>query len=134
MIVSASAESTSQIALALCAAVAGDGSLPGARGCVGFGDVTARGGDYVGPLVNLVSRAVKVAREGTVVVTTAVRDRLPEQWHSRLVDIGSHTLRGIEEETALFAISGEPSAGESSAGQEGGEGGPDLVGGPGRAG
>ena len=105
MIVSASAESTSEIALALCAAVAADGSLPPARGCVGFGDVTARGGDYVGPLVNLVARAVKVAAADSVVVTVAVQDRLPERWRTRLVDIGSHTLRGIDEETALFALS-----------------------------
>lgn len=47
----------------------GDPSLPGVRAAVGYGDVTWRGGDYVGPLVNLVARSVKVATAGTVVVT-----------------------------------------------------------------
>ncbi|HEY5250600.1 MAG TPA: hypothetical protein VIJ09_03015 [Acidimicrobiales bacterium] len=104
MIVSASAETTSRIALALCATVAAEPTLPGARGGVGFGDVTARGGDYVGPLVNLVARAVKVATEGTVVVTGDVADRLPENGPFTLVDIGTHALRGIEEPTRLFAL------------------------------
>ena len=65
MIVAASAETTCRIAVALCAEVATETNLPGVRACVGFGDVTSRGGDYVGPLVNVVARSVKVVAEGT---------------------------------------------------------------------
>ena len=52
MIVSASAESTSRIALALCAAVADDADhCPGRAGVLGFGAVTARGAaTTLGPL------------------------------------------------------------------------------------
>jgi adenylate cyclase len=104
MIVAASAETVCRIALALCGAVGAEPSLPEARAAVGFGDVTARGGDYVGPLVNLVARAVKAAAAGTVVVTAEVRHRLAPRSPWELVDIGSHALRGLEEPTPLFAL------------------------------
>jgi adenylate cyclase len=105
MIVAGSAESVCGIALELCAAVAAEPTLPAARAGVGFGDVISRGGDYIGPLVNLVARSVKVATEGTVVVTTEVRDRLPATASWRVTDIGSHALRGIDAPTQLFAVS-----------------------------
>jgi class 3 adenylate cyclase len=104
MVVSPSAETVCRIALALCAAVASDPGLPGARAAVGFGDVTARSGDFVGPLVNLVARSVKVAAEGSVVVTGDVRRQLGENPPWRLVDAGSPTLRGIDKPVALYAI------------------------------
>ena len=113
MIVAESAETTCRIALALCGAVADDAGLPGARGAVGFGDVTARGGDYVGPLVNLVARSVMVADEGSVVVTLEVRDRLPVKTPWRLIDTGSHLLRGIDTPVALFALVDTPDPGAS---------------------
>jgi len=53
MIVAAAAETVCRIAVALCRAVGAEPTLPGARAAVGFGTVTARGGDFVGPLVNL---------------------------------------------------------------------------------
>jgi adenylate cyclase len=104
MIVSASADVTCRIARDLCNTVAGDPGLPRARGGVGFGEVTARGGDYLGPLVNLVARAVKVADPGAVVVTDAVRRELDLSTTWRVTDIGTHVLRGIEAPTALFAL------------------------------
>jgi adenylate cyclase len=106
MIVSASAETVCHIALALCAAVGADPALPGARAGVGFGDVIARGGDYSGPLVNLVARSVKEAEEGAVVVTDDVRRRLPPSWS--VADLGTRVLRGIGEPIALFAVTGAP--------------------------
>jgi len=104
MIVSASAETVCRIAVALCAAVASDPGLPGARACVGFGDVTSRSGDFVGPLVNLVARSVKEATEGSVVVTGDVRRQLGPHPPWPLVDTGSHTLRGIDAAVTLYAI------------------------------
>jgi class 3 adenylate cyclase len=107
MIVAASAETVCHIAAALCAAAANDPALPGARGGVGFGDVTSRGGDYVGPLVNLVARSVKAAPEGAVVVTAEtlalLPSPLPSSW--RTSDLGPQVLRGIEEPVRLFAVS-----------------------------
>jgi len=104
MIVAESAETVCRIALALCGAVAADPGLPGARASVGFGDVTARGGDYVGPLVNLVARSVKVAGVGTVVVTAEVRDRLPSEGSWRISDLGTRALRGIDAPKHLYGI------------------------------
>ena len=102
MIVGASAESVCRIAVALCAAITADPGLPGARGGVGFGEVIARGGDYFGPLVNLVARAEKGATEATVVATAEVRDRLDPSW--RVTDLGERALRGIEQPTRLYAV------------------------------
>lgn len=104
MIVAPSAETVCRIALTLCATVAADPALPAARGGVGFGDVTARGGDYVGPLVNLVARSLKVAVEGTVVMTPEARHQLTDPAAWAVTDIGTHTLRGIDAPTRLFAV------------------------------
>jgi adenylate cyclase len=104
MLVAESAETVCRIALALCASVDGDPALPGGRGGVGFGAVTSRGGDYVGPLVNLVARAVKVADEGTVVVTEEARHQLSASASWLVTDIGTHVLRGIETPTRLFSV------------------------------
>jgi adenylate cyclase len=104
MIVASSAATVCRIALSLCAAVTADPTLPGVRAGVGYGDVTWRGGDYVGPLVNLVARMVKVADEGAVVVTAEVRHQLEPEGSWRLTDIGTHVLRGIDEPTRLFAV------------------------------
>ena len=61
MFLAPSGTDAAHIALQLCRAVADDAALPVARGAVGYGTVGARDGDYFGPLVNLVARAVKVA-------------------------------------------------------------------------
>jgi hypothetical protein len=58
-------------ARALCEMAHADPVLPDARGAVGFGAVTARDGDYFGPLVNTVARATKTAEPGEVVVVAA---------------------------------------------------------------
>jgi class 3 adenylate cyclase len=85
-------------------AVAEDPGLPDARGAVGFGPVIARSGDYFGPLVNLVSRSVKAAAAGQVVVTGPVREALAASPSWRLTDTGSHQLRGIDEAVRLFVL------------------------------
>jgi adenylate cyclase len=97
-----------RIALELCRAVAADDVLPDGRGAVGYGTVGARDGDYFGPLVNLVARAVKVADPGSVVVTEPVRAELGdspapgERWE--IVEVPAHALRGIGEPVRLFAL------------------------------
>jgi adenylate cyclase len=103
-----------RIAVALCRAVADDAALPAARGAVGYGTVGSQDGDYFGPLVNLVARAVKVADPGWVVVTEAVRSALggspadgadadgADTWE--IVEVPEQALRGIEETVRLFAV------------------------------
>lgn len=96
------------IALELCRAVAVDAALPAARGAVGYGTVGARDGDYFGPLVNLVARAVKVAEPGSVVITEPVRAALgePPAGDTRfdVVELTAQALRGIDEPVRLFAL------------------------------
>jgi adenylate cyclase len=114
MFLAPSGADAARIALEVCRAVAGDDALPAARGAVGYGTVGARDGDYFGPLVNLVARAVKVGAPGTVVVTETVRVDLD---HSsapdddfEIVELSSQALRGFDEPVRLFAL-GAPAVG-----------------------
>jgi class 3 adenylate cyclase len=73
-----------------------DPVLPDARGAVGFGSVTARDGDYFGPLVNVVARASKLAEPCGIVVTADVADFLDRlSWTTE--PIGPQELRGVGE-------------------------------------
>ena len=67
-----------RIGLDVCRAAADDPVLPPARGAVGIGPVTPREGDYYGPLVNLLSRLVKAADPGDLVVTETAAAALPD--------------------------------------------------------
>ena len=87
----------------ICSMAEADPDLPLARGAVGYGPVYARGGDYFGTLVNLVARAVKVARPGHLVVSAEVAASLG---HSEFT-LGTtvqHTLRGIDHPIDLVPI------------------------------
>jgi len=82
------------IATKLCRAAAGDPILPSARAAVGFGTVTARDGDYFGTVVNVTSRATKVAVPHKVVITTDVARHLdPQSWS--LSEPRPVSLRGV---------------------------------------
>jgi len=101
MIVSSDPVATVNIAVRLCQAVAAEPSLPLARGAVGYGQVTARGGDYFGDTVNIVARATKAAGPGTVVVTAELVSYLnASQWTLR--DLGPVILRGVTEPIDLW--------------------------------
>jgi adenylate cyclase len=78
-----------------------DSVLPQARGAVGVGAVTPREGDYYGPLVNLLSRLVKVGQPGDLVVTAAARSELPPGTWS-LEALEPSVLRGVEEPVEAF--------------------------------
>jgi adenylate cyclase len=97
-----------RIALELCRAVSADPTLPEARGGVGYGTVGARDGDYFGPLVNLVARAVKVADPGSVVITETVRaeldDSTAEPWGWEVVELSAPALKGIGGPVRLFTL------------------------------
>ena len=98
-----SPEAACRIGVEVCQAAVVDPVLPPARGAIGYGGVIPREGDYFGPLVNLLSRLVKVAGPGEVVVTGAVAEFLPtERWSLRA--LGPQHLRGLDRPVSVFAI------------------------------
>ncbi len=102
--VAPSVDAACRIALDICSAVGVDPLLPAARAAVGYGLVTPREGDYFGPLVNLVSRLVKVAEPGAVVVTADAATALPQGGGWRRDEIGLQSLRGVEHPVRVFAV------------------------------
>jgi adenylate cyclase len=99
-----SVETACRIALEVCRAVARDPLLPPARGAVGYGLVTPREGDYFGPLVNLVSRLVKVADPGAVVITADAAAALPDDGEWSRIETAPQSLRGVEHPVRTFAV------------------------------
>ena len=106
--VAPSVDAACRIALQVCAAVAVDPQLPPARGAVGYGLVIPREGDYFGPLVNLVSRLVKVADPGVVVVTAEAASALPTDGGWTRNELAPKTLRGVEHPVSVFAVDRAP--------------------------
>jgi adenylate cyclase len=104
-----SVEAACRIAVEVCQAVAEDPVLPPARGAVGYGSVVPREGDYFGPLVNLVSRLVKVAAPGELVVTERAARVLPAaQWSLRA--LAPQRLRGLERPVTVYVVDSESAA------------------------
>jgi adenylate cyclase len=84
-----------------------DSVLPQARGAVGLGPVTPREGDYYGPLVNLLSRLVKVGQPGDLVVTAAAKAELPHgAWSVEALEPAE--LRGVEGPVESFRAAPRP--------------------------
>jgi adenylate cyclase len=112
MIVAQDVAPACRMAQALCRLAAADPDLPEARGGVAYGEVTARGGDYFGPVVNLAARILGQAAPGEVLVTEPTAALLdPEGW--TLDPVGPIELRGIAEPVSLFRLSpvlGRPTA------------------------
>ncbi len=78
-----------------------DAVLPSARGAVGVGRVTPREGDYYGPLVNLLSRLVKVGQPGDLVVTADAAAQLPGgTWSAEALEPA--VLSGVEGPVQAF--------------------------------
>ncbi len=98
-----SVEAACRIGTEVCRAAEADPLLPPARGAVGQGPVTPREGDYFGPLVNLVSRLVKVAEPGDIAVTEEAAAVLPvDRWAVR--ELHTRSLRGLEHPLRFFAV------------------------------
>jgi adenylate cyclase len=88
------------VAVEICGMARADPVLPDARGAVGYGSVTARDGDYFGPLVNAVARASKLAEPRGIVVTTEVGRFLdPATWSTD--PIAAQELRGVGDKVYL---------------------------------
>ncbi len=99
-----SVDAACSIGIEVCQAAAMDPLLPPARGAVGHGQVTPREGDYFGPLVNQVSRLVKTAAPGELVLTEEAAALLhpPDDWVLR--DLGPQSLRGLDRPVGTFAL------------------------------
>jgi adenylate cyclase len=98
-----SVEAACRIGTEVCRAAGDDEVLPDARGAVGIGAVTAREGDYYGPLVNLLARLVKVGAPGELVATeSAVAELREEEWSLRPLEPA--TLPGIPEPVRAYVV------------------------------
>lgn len=95
-----------RVALDLVDAYENDDLLPPARAGVANGSALVREGDFFGPVVNLASRIVDVARPSTVVVSDELHDLLAEEqslsWRRlprrRLKGLGASTLWRVSRE------------------------------------
>jgi adenylate cyclase len=79
MFVTPDVVAAARIALSLSDAYGGDEQLSDVRVGLACGPVLAREGDYYGPVVNLASRIVNIARPGSVLVSAAVVDALADE-------------------------------------------------------
>jgi adenylate cyclase len=97
------AEVACRIGIDIIRAAAEDEVLPTARGVIGVGYATPREGDYFGPLVNVLSRMVKVGQPGELVVTDAAAAQLPtNDWKLRA--LGPRELRGVPGPVEAFVV------------------------------
>jgi adenylate cyclase len=100
---SPSVDAACAVALEVCRAASDDPVLPPARAAVVHGAATSREGDYFGPVVNVVSRLVKVAEPNTVVVTDeAAAELSADRWTLR--DVGLQSLDGIDQPVHAFEV------------------------------
>jgi len=92
-----------RIGVAVCRAADDDSILPPARGIVGFGFARPREGDYYGPMVNRLSRMVKVGEPGQLVVTDDAATQLsPDQWSLRAFELDE--LRSVHGQVTAFVV------------------------------
>jgi adenylate cyclase len=97
------ADAACRIGIDAIRAAAEDEVLPPARGVVGLGYATPREGDYFGPLVNLLSRMVKIGNPNDLIVTEDVAKELtPSDWSVEALEPAE--LRGIEEPVRAFHV------------------------------
>ncbi|HEX6313164.1 MAG TPA: adenylate/guanylate cyclase domain-containing protein [Acidimicrobiia bacterium] len=95
MFVSEDAAAAARIALRLTERSAGDEVLPDARAGLACGPVVAQEGDYYGPVVNLASRIVELARPGSVLASSEVHDALQDDPTFRFDRLRSRRIRDI---------------------------------------
>lgn len=72
------------------------------RAGVAYGLLLAQDGDYFGPPVNLAARLVATAEAGQVLVSDAVRERLPDGYETEALP--PRELRGIAEPVTPYAV------------------------------
>ncbi len=104
-----SADAVCRIGTDVCQAATDDPVLPPARGAVDIGLAIPREGDYFGPLVNLLSRLVKVGAPGELVATEVVATDLnADAW--LLTPLEPADLRGVKGPVRTFHVERRPVA------------------------
>ncbi len=83
---------------------AAEPQFPAVRGGIQWGDVLYREGDYLGANVNVAARLVDAAERHQVLVTAAVREKAGTLSGVGFIPIGRCLLKGMAEETDLFAV------------------------------
>lgn len=74
--------------------------LPSVRAGVAFGPALPRAGDLYGHAVNVASRVTGIARPGSVLCTSEVRDAAPQEFDWS--NAGRHKLKGLGESIPLY--------------------------------
>jgi adenylate cyclase len=98
------ADAACRIGIEVCRAAADDPLLPPARGAIGYGLVTPREGDFFGPLVNLISRLVRLASPGGLVTSESTAEALSDgPWTLRELD--PQLLQQFDSPVRVFAVS-----------------------------
>jgi adenylate cyclase len=103
MFLTANPVAGADLALRLVEAHAEDDILPPVRVGLDSGPVLLRDGDAFGPTVNRASRIVDLAKAGTVVVPSGVRDVLDAEPGFRVRPLGVRRLKDIGR-TWLWAV------------------------------
>ncbi len=101
-------------ALGLVEAAAAEGEdFPLLRAGVARGQALPRGGDWYGRPVNLASRITTIARPGSVLANTEVRDALDDEYDWSFA--GERRVKGIDDRVALFRCRREGDADDEPA-------------------
>ncbi len=95
MFVSEELANAARIALRLTERSAVDELLPEARAGLAAGSVLSQEGDYYGPVVNLASRLVELARPGSVLASSEVREALADDPAFVWLRLRSRRIRDI---------------------------------------
>lgn len=95
MFVGEDANAAARIALRLTERSAVDDVLPEARAGLACGPVVVYEGDYYGPVVNLASRMVELARPGSVLASEEVHDLLRDDGEFRFDRLRTRRIRDI---------------------------------------
>jgi adenylate cyclase len=103
MLVTTDAAAACAVALELADWVERHPVLGRLHGGLAAGDLVRGYGDYYGPIVNTAARVTKIAEPGSILVTTAVRNRVSNNDVS-FETIGEHELRGIDSAVELFRL------------------------------
>jgi adenylate cyclase len=98
-------ERGSAIAMELAAALDAHPGLPQARCGLAVGDVTLKGGDVFGPVVNLAARVVREAEPGEVLVAgPAPGTDAVAAWPPQFESVGLRQLKGFVDPIALYRV------------------------------
>lgn len=120
MLASPDASALLEVALDLERAAEADEELPQLRVGLAYGPALARGGDWYGRPVNLASRITAIARPGSVLATTELREAVGDGY--RWSRVPPRHLKGVEGRVPLFRARRLEPGGDGGGAQGGDDG------------